>query len=174
MFFFLKHSSNKLLKAAENSIPKTRCTTKHNVPWWNNEVADAIKNRKTASRRLHKNRTLNNYITFKKYNAIAKKTTLKAKRESIAAYISSINSDTNTSEIWKKINKFQGKYKRPNPPIIENDNKLAKFVEESAEWIAQAFAEVSSGNFSPDQNRNKNKEPKLIFWHSLDKIALPQ
>ena len=153
--------TDNLLQAAAEAIPKTRNTTKHNVPWWNPEVANAIKNKKRASRRMQRNRTLHNYIIFKRYNAIAKKVCIQAKKESIAAYISSINTDTTMSEIWKKIKKFQGKYKRPNPPIINKNDQLANSVEESAEWIAQAFAEVSSGNFPLDQVNNKNKLEKI-------------
>lgn len=152
---FAKFITEKILSAAEKSIPKTRYSLNNNVPWWNEEIANAIRNRKKASRKMKRSKSKQDHITFKRYRAIARKTLIRVRKESLRNFISSINCNTPISKIWKKIKKFHGKYRRSNPPIIKNNNRDASSPKESAEWIAQSFAEISSGNFPPDQVKKK-------------------
>jgi hypothetical protein len=60
----MEHISKEILRAAEVAIPKT-CGGRHSkikMPWWSNEVAEAIRNRRKALRDLkslskkHKNK----------------------------------------------------------------------------------------------------------------------
>lgn len=70
-----------ITNAAEQAIPKTvRSSKRNNVPWWNNEIAKTIHQRKIALRKLIKTKTLPSLIEYKRLRAKAKRTIKIAKK----------------------------------------------------------------------------------------------
>ena len=103
-------------EACEKTLKKTSRTInlRYYTPWWSEECSEIVRDKHQARNRLNKYPTVENLINFKRLEAMAKKITRKAKRESFKKYCSTLNYETPISEIWNKIGAFQKKYKTEN------------------------------------------------------------
>ena len=66
--------------------------------------------RNRAEHLLNRNYTESNLIEFRRLNALCRKTFKDAKKDCWKDYVSSINQNTTSKEIWTKISKIRGKY----------------------------------------------------------------
>ena len=155
---FLNDITNKILNAAGSSIPRTSGKTKRRTanPSWSGRCTEA---RKTARRAFRDFR--NNKITHTEYNRIhrnTKKVIKEVKQEHWREYVSTLNKNTNTAKVWKKISTLNGS-KKSNIPTIGN----AYAAKDKAELFAKQFASASSSNnLEPE---HKNKRDKFINEH---------
>ncbi|KAK3103174.1 hypothetical protein FSP39_017008 [Pinctada imbricata] len=150
--------TNKILNAAGSSIPKTSGKTKRRTanPSWSGRCTEA---RKTARRAFRDFR--NNKITHTEYNRIhknTKKVIKEVKQEHWREYVSTLNKNTNTAKVWKKINTLNGS-KKSNIPTIGN----AYAAKDKAELFAKQFASASSSNNL--EHDHKTKRAKFINKH---------
>lgn len=141
-----------IITAAETSIPKSSGRPlRRIVPWWNAEVENSIKNKKTSLNRFKKSPTIDNLIAFKKARAKARKIVLESKRNSWNNFTSTISSNTNINEIWRKVKAISGNSISHPPYCIVTEtgvNSTDPFV--ISETIANQFqATSSSTNYSP-------------------------
>ena len=106
---------NSILDAAEQSLPHVKISRyRALVPWWKPECGTAIKDRNRAYKRYFRNPSDDNFIEYKKCRAKARRIVRAEKRESWQDFVSKINKDTPTSEIWNYIKRLNGKnYSRP-------------------------------------------------------------
>ena len=114
-----KHISEKITKVASECIPKTsgiRCCHR-STPWWDSECSRAVTNRRRAKNKLWSHPTPANLTNYKKFQAIAKHTTLKKKRESWAEFTQSMDANTPSGRVWKAIRSINGKQSSRNFPI---------------------------------------------------------
>ena len=99
-------------KAAEISIPKTSGKRgAANPAWWNTRCRKAINKRKATFRRFNKVSTTENYISYKKARAQARKEIIESKKECWIRFLESINSKTTSKEVWRRIRILLNKYK---------------------------------------------------------------
>ncbi|RVE50533.1 hypothetical protein evm_004862, partial [Chilo suppressalis] len=94
------------------TIPKCKQNTTPNIrrkpaPWWNTKCAAAVKKSKEALKFYKSNPTIDNFIKYKKLDALKKKTIKEESRESWKNLCSSFDRLTPISRIWKYIKKFK-------------------------------------------------------------------
>lgn len=148
-----------ILEAAEAAIPISygRRNGKIPLPWWNDSCKEAHAARKRAQRAVHRNPTQANKIAVRRLNALCRRTFKEAKKESWIRFVSSINIDTNLSEMWKKIRKISGKFSaHPDPLLRDGDGNLSNDPDKTSNIFAEAFSKVSSGdNYTAQFQRYK-------------------
>lgn len=118
--------SHAIMAAAKNSIPITKGLLREkNVPWWNEELAKAIKDKKRTFNKFKKHPTIENMIEFKRCRAVASLKQVQSQKQSWHDYVSSITPSTPQSEIWQRIRCIIGKRFQPISPIITvNDTDI--------------------------------------------------
>lgn len=97
----VQHFNQSMKDAADQAIPKCKARLKRTVPWWNNEIANAFQQRKSAIRIFIRTKTLPSSIEYKRLRAKAKYIIKTAKKASWEQYVSSINTSTPTREVWQ-------------------------------------------------------------------------
>ena len=107
-----KQVEEAMIHSAKTTIPQTKPTnkTRSDKFWWNKECSKALNMKKSAYRKYRSN--LGNialWINYRKLKAQLTYTLQKARKEAWNDYISSINKDTPSSEIWNKIRILRNK-----------------------------------------------------------------
>ena len=160
--------TDNIIHAASKSIPLKKISQHIPVPWWNDEIMQARKERKKLRKKAKKD---SNYISHAvKARNNVKNLIHKARTTAWKKFCSTIDIKTNSKQVWKKINGFRGKSGGTNIPSINN----SKSKEEKAQLLARQFAKSSSdSNYSDDfQNRIKNtkdyqNQPNLTqYWYN--------
>ena len=151
-----------ITNAADNSIPKSNSENlKYPIPWWNAECDKIVSLRKAARRRYRRTGAIEDKIHLNRTTAIAKRTLKGSRLSSIRNYISSINSETPLSKIFKKFSKISGKY-RPSPlPIIQDPttNEILHDPQSTSNILCNHFSCISSiSNFDPNFSIFKAQE----------------
>ena len=156
---------NHLLDSASQSIPKSISKIRRLVPWWNNDCAIALKNRKSALKLLKQNGTSENLLNYRRLRAKAQWTLKQAKRKSWQDFLSKLQSNTPTSKIWSSIRRLSPKKVASSPINILIDGK----IQDDPKTIAEAFATYLSYISSDESQEHEfvefktNNEPPLCF-----------
>lgn len=133
--------------AARLAIPMSVPGRGSPVPWWTAECARTHRVRKSARRRYQRTRSDIDRIALNRATAIARHTKRQARRQSWRDFVSSINSTTPISKVWKKISKISGKYRRDPIPCIHHQGELVVEPASVADLLAAHMAGVSSTDF---------------------------
>lgn len=159
-------------EVAYKAIPRTSnfISTKA-VPWWNEQIKTAIRERRKALRKLKKTSTDNpNYDSiqenFRKKRYEARTIIDEEKQKSWQEYVSGINENTNPKEVWKRIRSIRGnKTSDPIWTISINDRNISD-PQEVVEHIANHFAKESSDeSYHPKfLTIKKKKEQKPVTY----------
>ena len=136
---------NCIKEAAEKSIPRTSGTRGASNPaWWNARCRQAINKRKATFRRFNKVTTSENFTSYKKARALARREVIRSKEECWSKFLESINNKTSSKEVWRRIrillNKYNGeklaalKLNQPEIKIsnipIQNKEQILKQINE--------------------------------------------
>lgn len=155
-----------IYEAALDSIPRTNNKKKHNtVPWWNPEVEKHISDRRAALKELKKHKanddTKQKLATkLRKANKKAQKVIKKAKKESWETFLNEINSDSDPTELWGKVNALSGKKRKEEITLLDN-NAVINDHTEIANKLADYFYEQSATDkYSPEFQRIKETHEK--------------
>ncbi|KAI5738982.1 hypothetical protein M8J77_013456 [Diaphorina citri] len=147
----IKEFKDKIISAANGSIPKTKpCKKKYAVAWWNEQCYLAIKERNRAFRNYRRDKTIENLIAYKKQRALVKRTVLESKRKSWMNFASSISSSTPTSIVWNRIKRINGNGKN-NTAIkaIKINNEIIVLPSDIANIIGQFYERKSRERILP-------------------------
>ncbi|KAH0820358.1 hypothetical protein GEV33_002433 [Tenebrio molitor] len=107
-----------MIDAAELNIGYTQQFHRHNpVPWWNDECETTTRASKKALYRYEKHKSQQNLIALKQARAKARITIKKRKQQAWEDYISTLTTNTPTSEMWKTIHKRDTNGKHPRRTI---------------------------------------------------------
>lgn len=138
--------TNAIIDAAHKSIPRTKGLNpnKKRVPWWSNDVAQAIRNKKRALRKFKKDSTLENLIEFKKQRATTRKIIVNAKKTSWEKYVSTITNQTTPNIVWEKIRQISGAKKHYQSPCIQANDSVITDPTIVADHLAEYFQSVSN------------------------------
>ena len=162
----IEHLNSFIMQAATESIPLSKGKrNKIPIPWWNDTCKKVHTERKRAERAFKRNRSTSNLIAFKRTQAVCRRTFKEARKSAWRKYISTININTNMSQIWKKIQKMRGKYSKQPPPLLKTrDDTLTQDPNETSNIFAEAFASVSdTSNYSPTFQRHKLQSEKIAL-----------
>lgn len=153
--------------AARDSIPRINRKKKKKVPWWNGEVAKAIRKRKSALSEFQKHEVMG-----KEREKLAKrlriarikanKTIRRAKRDSWKQFIQSIDKNsTDTKELWNKVNALSGKSKGQKITLVKEDSSTLENPKEVAEELAEYFYKQSAtSQYSRKFQKEKRSKEK--------------
>ena len=150
--FFL----NLVLSAALASIPQTsRPFPSKCVPWWNPDCAKALRIKRACWKKFRRRRStpggLPALLDFKRAHANLRRTIRKAKRDSWCSFVSSINSLTPASSVWKRIRKIAGKHLPQPSPVLSIGTQSVADPLQVAECLASHFSQISTGSHLPPQ-----------------------
>lgn len=162
-----------LLGAAEKSIPKTEPKVrKKTVPWWNTDVYNKIKTKKTLFNRYRKHKTPENLLAFKQARACARNAIRQAKENSWKLYVSSMTPEVPMTEVWRKVRAIAGTnaYK-PLTCIKKEDGTLTQDLPEITEVLANQFASVSSNkNYDYEFLHTKVTMENILDFYTNERL----
>lgn len=167
-----------ITEAATQAIGKKEYprNNKKSVPWWNLNCKQAVKDYKIALNRYNKHRSTDNLIDLKKKKAYVRRIILESKRNSWRNYVSTITTNTPSSELWNKIRKINGKRKFFETSILFQNSKTITRPQDIANTLAEEFSEDSSNNHYTnnfrDYKENQEKQ-KIIFETDNNPINNP-
>lgn len=132
-----------IIDAAVKCIKQTNgMTNKRRIPWWNDDCRKARNSQNKAWRLLRNYPTAENLVNFKQVKSQARRTRRLAKKESWNRYISGINSYTDETKVWNRVNKLMGRESHPLPLV----NSRGESLEEQADCLGEHFEYVSSAS----------------------------
>ena len=152
--------------AGINSIPRSSgLFSRRPVPWWSEELRILHRATRKALTRCRRHRTAENLIHYKKCRALFRRTMKAARRQSWCAFVSSINSRTPQTVVWKRLRKIAGKFTPIPPPILRINGQYITRPLEVSDVFAEHFAVVShkSENFPAFQYRQREEQKTLNF-----------
>ena len=121
---------NVIANAASKAIPISKGTgDRKSPPWWNNAVKNAIKKRRTAWGKFVRDSSDQNYNKFSRLRAEAQRIMRCSKAKSWADLINSINPDTESGELWRKVNLLQGKMRSQMVSTLQINKEKVLIVE---------------------------------------------
>ncbi|KAG5871586.1 hypothetical protein JTB14_026425 [Gonioctena quinquepunctata] len=113
-------AANEVIPLSSGKLPRTQ------VPWWNDSVEKAFREKRKQLRIFQRNPTQEHLIAFKRQRAHFRRMILEAKKKSWQQYVFSMTTATNVSEVWRKMKKVNGKYSPFRTPIIQKTLKILK------------------------------------------------
>lgn len=132
-----------IIEAAHSSIPQTsgRNNNKRR-PWWKDTCKIARKQQNRAGAVLRRYPTTENLLAFKRSKTNGCRIKLEAKTDSWKTFLASINSYTDTQEVWKRISALQERNTNTLPLVSTAGDTL----EDQANALGQRFESVSSSS----------------------------
>ncbi|MEC7531553.1 MAG: reverse transcriptase domain-containing protein [Actinomycetota bacterium] len=116
--------------------------TKH---WWNEECETAKNARVKALRDFQKHGSIENRARYRTAKNRAQAIIKKTKNQAWRTYVSSINLETNTKEVWGQIAKLSGKHSTaPKVHALETNDNIATSDKEKADILAMQYCTISS------------------------------
>jgi len=140
----------KILKAATDNVGMTKPTSKFKYTrcWWSKECSMANFKMKRAYNHYKKHRgDITLWIAFKQARAVFRKTIKEAKSSSWKEFVSKINSNTPTTEVWQMVKKLNGTNSH-KAITLKTVNSTITDSREVADTLGQRFSSVSSGTTS--------------------------
>ena len=154
--------SSKLIKIAEECIPKSSAKPKRPYfPWFNQDCREAIKKRRKALNAFKKSPTQENLITYKQAYARSRRTIRRAKKESWCNYVSKLNTNTSVKQTWNMVRKISGKHASSPTKFLNTPAGTASSKKEIADTLGETFAKNSStDNYTEEFKKFKSAKEK--------------
>jgi ribonuclease HI/exonuclease III len=149
-----------VLGAARIAIPQSgRNPRKRSVPWWNNELEIARRQRNRAFRTFNQYPTPANLNAVRQSQAHIRRLMKQSRRTSFRAYVTSVNSQTPIKAVWDRVRRLQGHPHSEPLSALLHQNVLHTDPEEIANIVGAAFAAISSSaHYSPAFAHFKRQE----------------
>ena len=157
-----------VIGAADATIPKTSGQySKPPVPWWNAECREALRRRNHAERVLRRNYSILAKITYNRTRAFFRYTINQARKHSWQSYISSINQNCSLHQVWKRVQKIDGKFSPVAPPVlIDTNDNLISSPHAVSNLLVTHFSKVSCNAYYSAQflrHREQQEQRSLNF-----------
>lgn len=137
--------SNTIYSAAVSNIPRTTNKPKRlPVPWWNEDISKARKERIKALRNFDRCPTNHNLAIFKRKRSICKYLIINAKQKSWLEYVESINLNTTSSDVWRKIKNINSKFVPNTILSLDVNNTLISNLSDILKIIGTYFKNTFS------------------------------
>ena len=163
-----------ILEVAEQFVKKTstNINTKYFNPWWNEDCAKAIKEKRKRLRILKRGYSENNLIEYKRAAAKARYIIKTSKKISWCKFVSTINRYTPIKTVWKRIRKIDNKTYNASKIVIQKDNIFIPAPQEVVSILGTHFSSISSNeNYSDDFKEFKTtQENNPIFFEEANHI----
>ncbi len=132
------------------------------VPWFTNEIRQAIARRKRAFRRHLRLNTVATRLDVCRERAIVRRLVRQAKREAWQSFISSFNKSTPLSSIWRGIRALKGGYTPTSLPILQIDDQTIGEPQAVLNAMASSIASVSNEDGYSHEFRNRLPNVDLL------------
>lgn len=148
-----KSWSDSILKSADISIPKSSPVgiKARPPPWWDEECLRVLKERKAANKSYCRQMTMENYLTAKNAQAVAKRMFRFKKKNSWRNFCTNISPATPAGEVWSMIRRFRSSFSLPK----SYDNSaiwISDFINKIAPPYVPNLDEVPVSAFSPNSS----------------------
>jgi len=156
-----------IINTAEKTIGKYTNNNKPKVPWWNDNIKTAIKQKNTALNHYKKTNNFNDFIVFKKLRAHTKYLIKNSKINSWQDFTSKLSLKVDPSSGWNKIKSLEG-LKRNNQISILN-NGIIISQQETAKQLGEHFQKNSSNsNYTTEFKKKKFNIEKIPFQSKIN------
>ena len=146
--------------AAEQSIPRTKpsvCRRQKPLPYWNDEIKMAVRNRNRARRKMNRTRNINDCIEYRRLKSIAQRVIRSAARGYWQSFCDRLTNQSRLTAVWNMAKKMNGTKSNPTSTSLVDNGSVVEFDNGKAEVFARAFANVSSStNYTVEFQRHKN------------------
>lgn len=170
----LTRFTDTIKNAASISIPLTKGSAgKRSVHWWNETVAQAIRDRRKALRNLRRSNQTDNIFTqllaeqYREANRIAKAAIKSAKQEAWNKFTDEINPTMTSKEIYKRVAILSGKKHKPTPIILKTGNTVIPPTE-IPETLAKHFSDTSATQNFPSNFQTHKSISESIPLPNID------
>jgi len=166
-----------LTEAAELSIPQRKNKKDSRLkplPYWNAECKTAIRNRNKARNAMHKNKTLDNCINYRRCKGKAQHVIKSAAREYWQNYCSTFDRSTKLGTVWRMAKNMNGVHTEHKIKNLLVDGTTIESSKEKAAVFAKTFSDISSNkNYDSNFLSRKNEielNHKHLFTNSSDSV----
>lgn len=163
-----------IFNIAQHHIPRTNGNPgRKSVPWWNPDVRAAIKLRRKKLRALQRvamgdRKDSVAFTEFKAARNAARAEIAKARQDSWEAFLSSINPECSSKELWDKVHRLSGSKSR-QPIKLRIGNHITDNPSSIIEHLADHFSQSSSStNFSAEFLTQKTTEESSPLYFDSD------
>ena len=140
-----------ILTAAKKCIPRG-CRSNYK-PFWNNNLAQAVKSREEARKKFMENPTPENRTDFMKTSAYTKKQILSSKRQKFQQTCENLDLSKEGTKAWSLLKNMNGENKKTNPkPIVDEGDTIAD-DQKKAERHNKYFASTNKANKITDEDK---------------------
>lgn len=140
-----QHIKCSITQIADNNFGKTsHISQKPPVCWWSAEIAKVIRKRKNSLRKFNKYPTDENFKAYIECKNSAITAIRNAKTRSFENYVSSIDTNTTPSQMWKKIRSLSGKVSNPNISELKHNGMILHNKADIANNLAEYYKQMSS------------------------------
>lgn len=141
-----------VLDAAQCSIPVYKAGKNRRVkplPYWNDNCKTAVKDRNRARNAMHKNKTIDNCIKYRRLKARAQHVIRSTARQHWEDYCSTLDKSTKLGAVWRMAKKMNGVNNEHRISNLSVDGNTVDTNTEKAEVFAKTFTDTSSNtNYS--------------------------
>jgi exonuclease III/ribonuclease HI len=165
---FSDNVSEAIIKAAEVTVPQTKArkgTRVKPLPYWNDEIKDAISARNRAQKRWQNQRRHNRsdsdeslYVEYKRLRAVAQRTIRETAKRNWEKFCSSMTTQTRLSTVWRMAKRMDGAIQHVTGVSLKDKGKPVDRDSDKAELLAQQFASVSSSQNYSAKFRDRLKQ----------------
>jgi ribonuclease HI len=132
------------------------------LPYWNNKCNEAIYKRNQYRNKMKKTKELNDYLEYKKQEAIVKKTLKTEAKFSWQDYCSKLTDQTKLGSVWNMARKMNGITAYASIPTLDNNNGLlAESNLDKANLLAHTYEKTSNSQNFNEKFLNHIKENNL-------------
>ena len=127
------------------------------TPWWSTKCQKAVMERRKARKILEKHPTEQNAHIYREKSRAAKEICKRSKTEAFHKYVESIDRETPTKTVWKKIKSIKSSYSQAACPLLVNGSIITDNKEKANE-----MAKYIKSNGSCNHRHIIDKEDKRI------------
>ena len=165
-----------IIEAAELSIPQSKNKKRKRIkplPYWNDDCKNAIRDRNKARNVLHRDKTLENCINYRRLKGKAQYVIKSTARDYWQNYCSTLNSSTKLGSVWRMAKKMNGVHNEHKIRNISVNGSAVETDAEKAEIFAKTFSDISSNKNYNSSFLLRKQDIELNHKHLTENSPYP-
>ena len=139
-----KEICSTIMTSAKKTVP--RGNQKKYKPFWNKQLEEAVKERRSLRKQAQKEPTIENTRKYNKATAKVRFLTRKFKREGWRSTCAHLDLNKDSRKAWTLLNSMSGKNKKSNPQPLETKGKQITNPKAKANLFNKAFSRVNKAS----------------------------
>ena len=167
-----KQLTEAIINAADSSIKQTQPPRKgarhrKRLPYWNEEIKNAVKARNQARNRMNKTKNPEDCNNYRRLKGQCQQTIKSTAKQHWQTYCSTLTNSTKLSTVWKQARQMNGiSSTRTIPTLTANGTEVTGNMEK-AELFADTFSQVSSNSNNTAEFRQCKAATLQQYRHLL-------